>query len=385
MALKSQSELLQLFIDELQARDPSLTDDNEGSKLDVLGGAFSVAVAESQRTSIEEFKKTYIDTSEGDNLEFLLVDHFGTAFARTAAVESTGTVTFSRANTAEGNVTIPVGTIISTEQNAAGNSTRFEVISEVILTGTTIDASVKAIIAGTAGNVNASTVIVLESSLTDSSVVVTNATAFGSGTETLTDAQYRQFARNLLLSLRGATLDAIVATALTVPGVTTVTGIEFSQYVKEWNISTDAAVGDYFKISRVKLYIADVNGAASAGLLALVETAIEPVRAAGVNIEVLAAIAVNLSWTSAITLNPAGPNYGTFVSNPQAILDTMQLYLQGLAIGTDFDKSVADAYLLSLWGGSGTGDLTAFATTIPVGDVAAAANEKIIPGTMAVV
>jgi len=188
MALKSQSELLQLFIDELQARDPSLTDDNEGSKLDVLGGAFSVAVAESQRTSIEEFKKTYIDTSEGDNLEFLLVDHFGTAFARTAAVESTGTVTFSRANTAEGNVTIPVGTIISTEQNAAGNSTRFEVISEVILTGTTIDASVKAIIAGTAGNVNASTVIVLESSLTDSSVVVTNATAFGSGTETLTDA-----------------------------------------------------------------------------------------------------------------------------------------------------------------------------------------------------
>jgi hypothetical protein len=384
MALKSQSELLQLFIDELQARDPSLTDDNEGSKLDVLGGAFSVAVAESQRTSVEEFKKTYIDTSEGDNLEFLLVDHFGSSFARPEASKATGTVTFSRANTDEGNVTIPVGTIVATVQNAAGNSTRFEVIAEVVMTGTTIDASVRALVAGTDGNVDDSTVTVIESSLTDSSVVVTNALAFGDGTETLNDAEYRQFARNLLLSLRGATLDAIVATALTVSGITTVTGIEFSQYVKEWNISTGTATGDYFKIARVKLYVADVNGVASAALLAAVETAIEPVRAAGVNVEVLAAVAVELDWTAEITLNPAGPNYATFVSNAQAILDTMELYLQGLSIGTDFDKSTADAYIISLWGGSGTGDLTDFTTTIPVGNVSADANEKIIPGTMAV-
>jgi len=56
-----------------------------------------------------------------------------------------------------------------------------------------------------------------------------------------------------------------------------------------------------------------------------------------------------------------------------------------LAIGTDFDKSVADAYLLSLWGGSGTGDLTAFATTIPVVMWQRQRMRKIIPGTMAVV
>lgn len=384
MALKSQAELLQLFIDEIQANDPSLTDDNEGSKIDVLGGAFTTAVSESQRTAIEEFKKTYIDTAEGTDLETLLVDHFGTAFARPAAAKATGTVTFSRPNTDEGNVTILAGTIVATEQNAAGNSQRFEVISEVTMTGTSINASVRALVAGTAGNVNAGTVTVLESSLTDPSVTVTNAAAFGDGTEEQTDAEYRQFARNLLLSLRGATLDAIVATALTVSGVVTATGVEFSQYVKEWNISTETATGDYFKIARVRLYIADANGTASGALITAVEEAIEDVRAAGVKIEVLAATAISLNWTAEITLDPGGPNYATFVSNPQAILDTMELYIQDLGIGDDFDKSTADAFILSLWGGAGTGDLTAFSTTLPVGNVSADTNEKIIPGTMAV-
>lgn len=384
MALKSQSELLQLFIDELQARDPSLTDDNEGSKIDALGGAFTTAVSESQRTAIEEFKKTFIDTAEGVNLETLLVDHFGSAFARPDASKATGTVTFSRPNTDEGNVTIPLGTIVATEQNAAGNAQRFEVISEVTMTGLSINASVRAIVAGTAGNVSANTVTVLESSLTDPSVTVNNAADFGDGTEEQNDAEYRQFARNLLLSLRGATLDAIVATALTVSGVETATGVEFAQYVKEWNISTDTATGDYFKIARVKLYIADANGTASTALIAAVETAIEPVRAAGVNIEVSGAVAVNLDWTAEITLDPGGPNYATLVNNPQMILDTMELYIQSLGIGDDFDKSVADAYILSLWGGAGTGDITAFSTTTPVADVAADTNERFIPGTMAV-
>lgn len=384
MALKSQSELLQEFFDEVAANDETLNDDNEGSKLDVLGGAFTTAVQESQKTAVEEFKKTFIDTSEGSDLEFLLVDHFGTAFAKPDPAKATATVTFSRANTDAGNVLIDAGTIVKTVLNAAGNSQRFSVVSAVTMTGTSINASVQAVVAGTDGNVNADTITEIETSLTDSSVTVTNASAATGGTDEMTDAEYRQYARNLLLSLRGATLDAIVATALTVAGVVTATGKEFSQYVKEWDIAGETATGDYFKISRVYLYIADANGEASDALIALVVAAILPIRAAGINVEVVAATAVEIDWTLAVTLDPGGPNYATFVSDASAIEATMELYIQNLAIGADFDKSAATAYILSLWGSAGTGDLTTASTTTPVADVAIDTDEKAIPGTMTV-
>ena len=391
MALKSQQEIYDLFIDELQSLAPGLTDTNDGSNIDALAGATSVAISEVVQLTIDEFAKTFFDTANGpdvtgdvDDLENLAVDHFGDAFARPAASSATGEVTFSRATAAAGDCVIAAGTVVKTPIDSSGNSQRFTVDSEVTLTGTTIDASVTAVVAGTDGNIGVGELTVIETTLTDNTVTVTNAAAFGDGEDTETDTQYRETIRNLIETLRGATKAAIEAAALTVAGVQTATAFEELQYVMEWDIATGAVVPgeDYFGIPRVKLYVADANGVASASLLASVTTAVDLVRACGVRIEILSGSALTLNWTMAVTLNPSGPNYATLQTDTTMIVDTMTQYIQDLDVAESFVIATAEAYILSLWGPSGTDDLTAVATSVPSGSVAPAANQKLIPGTI---
>lgn len=389
MAIKSQQELYEGFIGEVQSQDPSLTDDNEGSKLDVLAGAMSTAGREIQSLIVEEFAKTFVDTANGpeitggpDDLQRLLVDHFGDAFARRGATKATGIVTFSRANTDEGDVEILAGTIVKTPANAAGNSQRFEVLSSVTLSGLSINASVRAIVAGVAGNVQAGQVTQIETALSDPSVVVTNSDVFSQGTETQTDAEYRQYARELLKTLGGGSIEAIVAAAKTVPGVVFATGIEFVRFVKEWDVAEDEGIGDYFRIVFPVLFIGDANGEASDSLKAAVEEAIEEVRAAGVKVIIRGITPITLNWTLEVTLDSGGPNFTALSEDMQPVLDTMLEYLQSLGAGEDFIKATAEAYIMSRWGPSGTEDVTAVSTTVPAGNVSVEADEQIIPGTL---
>lgn len=388
MAIKTQQELYEEYIQELQTLKPSLTDTSEGSIIDVLAGVSSMAVNEVLKLVIDEIRKTFIDTANGpeitggpDEIQTLVVDHFGPSFARPQAVKATGTVKFSRPNDDAGNVTIPAGTIVKTAASATGRSVRFETVTEVVLTGTEINASVRAIVAGPSGNVQAGTVTQIEGSLTDSSVVVSNAASFTGGQEAQNDAQYRETIRNLINSLRGGTLSAIEARALTVGGVEGVKLVEFQQFVKEWDIAGEEAVGDYFAIPRSFLYIADTNGTASNALISDVQEAIMAVRATGVRVEVLGASPITQDWTINITLDPLGPNYAVLQSDTTMIKDVMRKYLQDLPIGTGFSRNDAKAFLLMMF----PSDLTDLTIVTPTGDVAVSENHKIIPGTIEVV
>lgn len=387
MALKSTEELRQDFIVEMQSQDPTLTDTQAGSIIDIFSGVVSVAVSEISRVLTDEFAKTYIDTAQGpeetggpDDLQRLLVDHFGEEFARPAASKATGIVTFSRPTTGAGNVTIPVDTIVKTPPNASGEAQRFRVVSQVIMTGLTINASVEAVNAGIDGNVQASTVTVIESVLTDNTVTVNNSAAFAGGEPIPNDAEYREFARNLLRTLRGGTLEAIVSAALNVPGVEMAVGKEFVIPVIEWDIGPELPIGDYFLIARPRLYIADANGSADATLVAAVRDAIEFVRAAGVFINIIGAVAIELDFKITITLNPSGPNFAELSNDPQPIIDTMTQYIQDLEIGEDFIRAQAKIHIMNIWGPSGTNDLTNLTVTFPGGDVSVADNQKLVPG-----
>ena len=392
MAISSFSTFYDAFIVELQNQRPDLTDVEIGSINDVLAGVFAAGVTEVTATLVDEFKKTFFATANGpeitlgaDDLQTLAVDHFGSAFARPDAVKATGTVQFSRANTDEGNCTIPAGTIVKTVQNAAGTSVRFETVLEVEMTGLTVNASVRAVVAGVSGNAAADAVTQIETTLTDPSIIVNNDDAFAGGAEAENDEEYRDTIRLLLESLKGGTLAAIEATALTVAGVELATGIESLQSVIEWDLNTNLTVGDYFLLPRAKLYIADANGTASDLLVSDVQTAINVARAAGVRVDVIAAIALSLNWSASLTLNPAGPNYTELSSDTSLITDLMTKYLQELGIGTGFSREAARLYILAKFGAAGTNDLTNFATVTPSGDVTGIANQKIIPGTMSTV
>lgn len=393
-SIKSQQELYDEFIQELQAQAPELTDDNEGSLNDVLAGVVSSAVSEVSRLTIDEFRKTFFDTANGpevtggpDDLETLAVDHFGEDFARPEATSATGIVTFSRPNTDAGNVIIPVGTVVKTAPNASGQSQRFATEAQVTMTGTSINATVNAIVAGPDGNVLEDTVTLIESALTDSSVTVNNGSAFSGGADEENDVEYRETIRNRLITLTGATLAAIEAGAKTVPGVETATAIEKEMVVIEYDIANDEilAGADYFRIPRVTVYVADSNGTADAALVANVVTALRSIRAAGVKLFVEGAVALEIDWAATITLNPSGPNYTELASDPQKIIDTMIDYIKNLDIGDDFIRTTANAAILAIWGPAGTDDLVDFVTSTPSGNVPADANEKLIPGTVEVI
>ncbi len=377
---RSQQEYYNIGKNEIQTTLPELTDFNDGSINDIILGTASVLAQEITRLVLDRFKKTYLNSSEGDDLEYLATDHFGDTFSRPAAQKAVGIVKFSRPDALAGDCVIGTSVIVKTAADANGESQRFQVTSEVTLAGTEINASVEAISAGVAGNVEIDECSTIETALTDSSIIVTNEDAFSGGSEEEDDAEYRETIRRLIQELKGATLDAVRAAALNVSGVEQATAKEFIQTVKEWNGA--ATVGEAFNIPHVMLYVADANGVANDALIALVVLAVEAVRACGVYIQVLSAIAQNLNWTASITLDPSGPNYATLQSDTTMIVNSMTEYIEDLPIGTTFSRALADAAMLAIWGPAGTGDLTAFTTTSPSGDVDPADNEKFIPNTI---
>lgn len=395
LLLKTQVDLYNIFIAALQDAGPELTDTTEGSEIDKLGGATSVGASELTKLIVDQFNKTYFSLANGpevtggdDDLQTLAVDHFGDTFVRPAASLMTDSATFSRANAAFGAVLIPAGTVIKTTSDANGNVYRYETDSDVTLaasggTSLSVTVSITALVAGSASNAGNGAITVIENSLLDQSIVVTN-TGSSNGEDAEDDATYRETIRNLIESLAGATLRAVEAKALTVPGVATATAIEQMQAVKIWNIATSTATGGFFYIPVPILYIADTSGMASVALITAVKTAIDAVRACGVLIQVVSASAVSVAWTASYTLNPSGPNYSTLVNDSTMIRDSMKKYIQDLPVGTSFVRATANAAILAIWGVAGTNDLTAFSTSVPSGDVAATATQKMIAGTMSI-
>lgn len=394
--LLTRQEFYELFMSELAGADSPVTDDSEGSIADVIGGVVSEMSSEIAQLIIEEFSKTFFSSAEGpettggpDYLQDLAVDHFGNLFARPEASKSGGNATFSRASAAAGAVAIPAGTVIETLANANGETVRFVTTAAVDMevADLSVIAQIEAESAGVGGNVAAGKTVTISSTLTDSTIVVTNAAATTGGADKETTAQYRETIRALLNSLKGATLSALEAAARAVAGVTTATALEVMIPVIEYDIGGSAiAVGaTYIRIPYTTIYIADANGTASDALVAAVQLIIDATRAAGVKIIVAGASAVSLNWSASYTLDPGGPNFTELSSDASKIVDSMTQYLADLPIGTSFVRATAEAYVIAIWGAAGTGDLTAFETVTPVGDVSVDTNEKLTPGTVTVV
>lgn len=368
---------------ELQARTPDITDFSEGSIADAIIGVSATLAEELQTLLVDRFNNTFTELAEGEKLDTLLVDHFGDSFARPQATKAQGTVTFSRPTATAGAVSIPLGTVVSTPTDSLGVAQKFVTTEAVSLTASgpgslTVDADVEAQIAGKDGNVADATVNIIDTSLTDSSIVVTNADAFAGGTDEATDAEYRVFAKNKIESIRGGTTAAIEATALTVPGVVNAVVVEIQQTVIEWDDALDVPIGDAFFIPRAKLYIADENGAAPTTLIEDVREAIFPVRACGVEIDIIGASALSLQWNISLVFNPLGPNYATLSIDPGSIKKTAQDYINDLAIGADFIRADGELAIMAVWGPSGSNDLVSVSTNIPVGDVDAGTVDKFV-------
>jgi hypothetical protein len=382
--VKSIEELIQLYFQELQNQNPELSDTTEGSIIDQLAGVTALAVDEANRLTLQKFAATNFLTAEGQDLENLAVDHFGDSFARPGAVKATGSVTFARPNTSAGNVTIPAGTIVRTQTTATGSSIQFETISEVIMAGVSIGASIRALVEGPSGNVLANKIIVLESTLTDPSIVVNNPNATAGGSEEETDAEYRETILQKLNALSGATKTAVEEAAKSVAGIETAILIETYIRVSEID-ALGNLIDEPFNITKSVLYVGDINGNASSTQLDEVRTAIDSVRAAGVQITLKAGQAEPMEWTASIDLNVSGPNYLELVSDPARIIASMTNYINSLVPGHDFIISEANNAMLTIWGPTGSNDLVSFTTVSPSGNIIVDVNQKLIASNVDIV
>lgn len=396
LLIKTMQELVDDFINELQNRQPRLTDTSEGSQIDSLAGATAYLAGEATLIAQQLFEKTFFSTANGpeitggsDDLQTLAIDHFGPAFARLPATQATGGVVFSRPTTAAGPVSILAGTVVKTAKNASGVEYRFETLEDRTLTGVSVVANVRALVAGVSGNLAPSVPLVIETPLTDTTVVAATSPSvfFVGGAEAQSDADYRAYIISQLGNRRLTVKESIEAAASDVPGITTVKAVEVYMPVIEYDIATSLPkVGTtFFRIPRAYVYIADVTGTATGGQVAQATENIDAVRAFGVAIGVIAATPLELNWTLSVVLNPLGPNYDAFSFGDFTLIqDSMSAYLHALPIGAGFDKAVALAAIEAIYGALGTGDLVSASITVPGADVGGVENQKIIPGVMTV-
>ena len=380
--VKSQQEFYDQYRDEVLALTSELTDFSEGSLHDVTAGALSTCLNELSELIIEEFTKTYFSLASGEDLEFLAVDHFGDDFARPEAGSATGEVDFSRPNADAGDVDIAIGTIVKTQKDANGEEIRFATTEAGTMTGLTLTLNIEAVDAGLNGNISSSDKItVIETTLSDPTVVVTNSQNTAGGVEAPEDPEYREIIKNKIVSLAGATEAAVKGAALAVTGVSLVALTTLERVVIDYDIGNEEilAGATFFRIPYPVLYIADADGNSSDALIQSVSDALVSVKAAGVQIDIRGAVPLSFSWVASLTLNASGPNFTEFSSDLSKIIDSMTEYVDTvLDIGEGFDKVAANNYILSIWGSSGTGDLTSFSTSVPSGNVAVNANEKLI-------
>lgn len=391
--LKSQQDFYDDFQNEVQNDAPQLTDFTDGSINDIEAGVISSAARELTNLISDLFRKGFFNTADGpeitgndDDLQTLAVDHFGDLFQRPKASKAIVTVAFTRPTFAVGAGSILVGTIVKTPPDASGVSQRFTVLSQINFGATTLtlNASVQAVTAGSAGNVDPGTITVIETALFDPTLTVTNSLKAAGGGPAQDDPTYRQTILNLIETLKGGTIPGIEALAKTIAGVATATVIENEQVVIGYDIATQTTMGSFFRIPRTILYIADVNGTASDALVSQVKASLVNLRAAGVKINVAAATALPMHWIAELTLNPAGPNFSTLEADATLITDSMSAYIKLLPIGTSFSRDLAKKAIMAIWGPLGTNDLTDFVTAQPVGDVSALSYEKLVPDVVGV-
>ena len=163
----------------------------------------------------ETFGSAFLDFASGASLGYATSI---IAFVRTAAIKATGQVTFTGTN----GTIVPAGTSI---QTSGSDPVIFTTDVAGTVAGGVIAVAATASVAGVDGNVSSATITVLTSPISGISSV-TNASAFTGGTDTETDAAYRNRIKVSLSASGSATLDAIRAGVLQVSGVTSASIVE---------------------------------------------------------------------------------------------------------------------------------------------------------------
>lgn len=349
------NDLYKTGSDEVLLRNPKLTAREAGSVNDAYIGAGAAIGDEILVRALRKIAATYIDNAEGEDLDDLAWDHFG--LLRQDAVQSVGTLLLSRPNDAAGAGQIPIGSRFTTNPGGTSEVVEFETTETKSLTGLSVSIAAKAVLGGTGGNVAASTITVVKSTLFDGSITVNNPDKFAGGVDREEDPAFRDRIKGYLETLRRATPGAIVY------------GAKAMGVVVFANLDESTAAQGY-----ITLYVADIDGNANAELIAQVQAEMLNWRAAGVTLNVSGAVAVTQALTFALT-------YDTGVDTEavkQKAIDAAKAYRDTLDVGKVLYVSQLYKAIQSIPGIKGV------SITVPAGNVAPDPDEIIRGGTITV-
>jgi len=303
------------------ANQDKVTDFNEGSVI----RSFIEAVA-------KEVEGLYLKTRIGFIKSLIEVPGFIFGMEKEEEQHATGEVQYSRTGTS-GEITIPVDSIVSTEDGLRFKTTEVGTIANGNTDSNLID--VKAISAGKYSNVLADTITVMESPIPGAETVTNPSEATG-GLDEESDTQYMERFFQYIEGLGVCNNSGIKAMAKSIEGVRSASIVEHFPPEASYNFT---------------LYVEDGYGNATDTMIANVEEKLlgdgtegnEGLKAAGINARVLAPTKVTQAITVEIT--PDGVLSESLIQYnvEKAITD----YIESLELGADIVRGMLVRHIMS--------------------------------------
>lgn len=324
--IKSYLQVLADIQNWIIANQDKISDFNEGGALSSELEAFS-----------QEMEEAFLLAKSGFS-EFLIdLPFYAFNFARQTGLAATGEVVFSRSSVAVSQISIPVGTVVGTEEGVLFTTTEAGTIS----IGNTDSNSViiQAQEVGVEGNVKSATVTTIVTPVVGVETV-TNANACTGGQDGESDSEFLKRFRNYILGLGKSNSYGLRTAAQNVEGVRSASVDEHNPPDVQGN--------------NVTLYVEDGSGTASAALISDVEDVIEGdgttsnpgYRAAGIKVKVDSPTAVTQDVTASVQLD-GSVSEATVEYNLNAAITT---YINGLLLGEDVVYNTLVRVIMSIQG-----------------------------------
>lgn len=302
--------------------------------------------------------ETYVDTSKADGLTTLADDHW--AITRLEAGFATVTLSITRPIASAGAGTIFAGSVFATQKDNLGQEVRF--VSDIDLTWGAAELGPKTVtataeVAGRAGNVAATRINRILTTLYDPSFVVSNPAVAAGGSEAESDEALRERVRTFPSTIRRGILSAVEYGARTVTGVANATASE-----------DDSGL--------MTVYVTDDSGGFSVSMLADVEVELRTWVAGGAAFSVQGGALFSQDVTVSLTVR-TGTDVNALIPLIQSSIDSK---LQQLKIGETLYRDMIKDAAISV----ARDKIVAVNVVLPAADIEPAAGELIRAGLITV-
>lgn len=326
MPLQTQTfeQYLQNMVSAIQAELPQLTDFSPGSPLLALSesnvGAVAIPI---QSLLVTILALTRAQTSTGTDLDSWIAQ-FGN-FPRNQALPASGDVSFYRFTTGN-QATINVGQLVEASVGsilfsvqADTNNPNFSPSANAYIIQPSVQSilvPVSAVVAGSSGNVAADAIDTIFSSIPYVDLV-SNPSAFTNGQDSESDASYLARFVLYLNSLSKATKTAVESAILNFNDELDINIVENEDYAENFK------PGFFFVI------LDNGTGSAPTPLIDSVRQIVEGVRGLTIGFDIYAVVAVNVTITAQIKVDPAFDE-SSIITKAETALGN---YINGLKIG----------------------------------------------------